>query len=58
MVGDSRVDIETAVRAGTAFCLARYGFGGAEVTDVPAGTRSFVAQESGELVDRVRAFLA
>ena len=27
MVGDSRVDLETACRAGTAICLARYGFG-------------------------------
>ena len=58
MVGDSKVDIETAVRAGTAFCLARYGFGGAEITDVPAETRAFVAYDSGELIDRVRAFLA
>ena len=27
MVGDSRVDLETARRAGTRICLARYGFG-------------------------------
>jgi len=27
MVGDSRVDLETARRAGTAICLAKYGFG-------------------------------
>ena len=27
MVGDSRIDFETGRRAGTAICLARYGFG-------------------------------
>lgn len=27
MVGDSSVDLQTACRAGTAICLARYGFG-------------------------------
>jgi phosphoglycolate phosphatase-like HAD superfamily hydrolase len=27
MVGDSWIDRETARRAGTAICLARYGFG-------------------------------
>jgi phosphoglycolate phosphatase len=27
MVGDSRIDLETARRAGTRICLARYGFG-------------------------------
>ena len=27
MVGDSAVDLETARRAGTHVCLARYGFG-------------------------------
>jgi phosphoglycolate phosphatase len=27
LVGDSRVDLETARRAGTRICLARYGFG-------------------------------
>jgi phosphoglycolate phosphatase len=27
MVGDSRIDLETARSAGTAVCLARYGFG-------------------------------
>jgi phosphoglycolate phosphatase len=27
LVGDSRVDATTAASAGTAFCLARYGFG-------------------------------
>jgi len=34
MVGDSRIDFETAERAGTGFCLARYGFG---VARMPAG---------------------
>jgi phosphoglycolate phosphatase len=27
LIGDSRVDADTAASAGTAFCLARYGFG-------------------------------
>lgn len=29
MVGDSMIDVETARRAGTAMCVARYGFGAA-----------------------------
>jgi phosphoglycolate phosphatase len=32
MIGDSRVDAEVARRAGTRFCLARYGFGQARGT--------------------------
>jgi phosphoglycolate phosphatase len=35
LVGDSRVDRETARAAGVAFCFVRYGFGGAG--DPPAG---------------------
>ena len=35
MVGDSWIDVETAERAGTGFCLARYGFG---VARMPAGS--------------------
>jgi phosphoglycolate phosphatase-like HAD superfamily hydrolase len=27
LVGDSRIDLETARRAGVRICLARYGFG-------------------------------
>lgn len=34
MIGDSWIDCETARRAGTAICLARYGFG---YENVPAG---------------------
>lgn len=57
MVGDSTVDAETAVRAGTLFCLARYGFGGAEREDVPAGTTVLVAERSEDLVDCLQQFL-
>lgn len=38
MVGDSRIDLETARRAGTAMCLARYGFGYRGETADLAGT--------------------
>jgi phosphoglycolate phosphatase len=57
-VGDSKVDIETAVRAGTRFCLARYGFGGAGQADVPAATEVIVAERPGELGACLEAFLA
>ncbi len=57
MVGDSKVDIETAVRAGVGVCLARYGFGGAARADVPAGTSVMVAERPEELAGCLEAFL-
>jgi phosphoglycolate phosphatase len=49
-VGDSRIDVETARRAGVALCVARYGFGWAQggialaPTDVVADTAAAVAE--------------
>jgi phosphoglycolate phosphatase len=59
LVGDSAVDVETARRAGTRVCVARYGFGGLrgpvavsgeawevfDPADLPAVLRRFLAGE-------------
>jgi phosphoglycolate phosphatase len=58
MVGDSKVDIETAVRAGTTVGLARYGFGGAQASDVPPTTAVIVVERSDELGTCLEAFLS
>jgi phosphoglycolate phosphatase len=44
LVGDSRVDLETARRAGTRICLARYGFGYQFDEEDFDGTELFVDQ--------------
>jgi len=46
MVGDSPVDLETARRAGTHICLARYGFGYRFAEDAFRGDELFVEQPS------------
>jgi phosphoglycolate phosphatase len=46
LVGDSRIDAETAARAGATFVLAGYGFGAAGVA---AGTTPFVAARPADL---------
>ncbi|MEP7118051.1 MAG: HAD-IA family hydrolase [Acidobacteriota bacterium] len=47
MVGDSPVDAEVAARAGTAFVLARYGFGAAGFATLPLP--AFVAEAAPDL---------
>ncbi len=47
MVGDSRIDLETARRAGTRVCLARYGFGFRFDEDAFTGGELFVDAPSG-----------
>ena len=54
MVGDSPVDLETARRAGTRICLARYGFGYRFTADDFRGDELFVDAPSG-IVDRLAA---
>jgi phosphoglycolate phosphatase len=56
MVGDSRVDLETARRAGTAVCLARYGFGYRFEDGDFAGTEYYIDEPSAliPLVHRLR----
>jgi phosphoglycolate phosphatase len=53
LVGDSNVDGETARRAGTAFCAARYGFGRVDPTPrmaaTPAALRGVIAAFVGEV---------
>jgi phosphoglycolate phosphatase len=56
LVGDSMVDVETARRAGTRMCLARYGFGGLRGPLVLAGEEWDVG-DPRDLVVALRRFL-
>jgi phosphoglycolate phosphatase len=57
LVGDSRIDFETARAAGTAVCLARYGFGyDAFPTDRLRGDEALV-DAPGEIPERIHQFL-
>lgn len=55
MVGDSPIDAETARRAGTLLCLARYGFGAPAGSLVPRDGEMAVDHPS-ELPDAIRSF--
>jgi len=55
MVGDSLVDAETARRAGTALCIARYGFGAPAGSLMPAAGEMAIDHPS-ELPDAIRSF--
>jgi len=52
MVGDSVVDVETAMRASVAICVARYGFGGAERGSMTAATPADVGRAIAAFIDR------
>jgi phosphoglycolate phosphatase len=56
MVGDSMVDLETARAAGTAACVAQYGFGHLRRPIELKGTE-LVARRSEDLPARLEAFL-
>ena len=57
MVGDSAIDLQTAHRAGSAVCLARYGFG-LHLDGVPRrGDETFV-DDPRELPALIRTFRA
>jgi phosphoglycolate phosphatase len=57
LVGDSAIDLRTAHRAGSAICLARYGFG-LHLDDVPLrGDERFIDQPA-DLLPLVRSFRA
>jgi phosphoglycolate phosphatase len=56
LVGDAGVDVETARRAGTPFCLARYGFG-LDGGGIALGGDAWVADTPGE-IEAVVAHLA
>jgi phosphoglycolate phosphatase len=55
MVGDSLVDAETARRAGTRLCIARYGFGAPGGSLVPRDGELAIGHPS-ELPDAIRSF--
>src|SRR5213075_2529575 len=56
MIGDSIVDAETARRAGTRFCLARYGFGQARGV-TPLLEDEFAVDQPGDLRATIDLFL-
>jgi phosphoglycolate phosphatase len=53
VIGDSNVDWETARRAGTSFCAARYGFGQLDATPVVAATPADLHRVIAEFVGGV-----
>jgi phosphoglycolate phosphatase len=53
LVGDSPIDLETARRAGTRICLARYGFGFSFAHDAFRGDEMFI-DSPAELVSLTR----
>jgi phosphoglycolate phosphatase len=56
MVGDSAVDMETASRAGTAMCVALYGYGRL-AGPLPLTGRELVAEQPADVGRRVGEFL-
>jgi phosphoglycolate phosphatase len=57
MVGDSRIDYETAKSAGARCCLVSYGFSHHTLDDVPTED-AWVARDSSMLADVITRFLA
>ena len=57
LIGDSRIDLETARAAGTHICLARYGFGYEQIRPVDLTGVEGVASEPGEIPAIVRRLL-
>jgi len=57
MVGDSRIDYETAKRAAAHCCLVSYGFSHHTLDDVPTQD-AWVARDSSMLADVITRFLA
>jgi phosphoglycolate phosphatase-like HAD superfamily hydrolase len=53
MVGDSRIDVETARRAGSASCLVRYGFG-SRAGDADLAGADYSIDEPLELLSLIR----
>jgi phosphoglycolate phosphatase len=54
LVGDSAVDLATAQNAGVAICLARYGFGFADVAPETLTGDVRIADEPGDIAEAVR----
>lgn len=51
LVGDSRVDLDTARNAGVALCLARYGFGFQSIGSLPLTETEQVVDAPAEVAD-------
>jgi phosphoglycolate phosphatase len=54
LVGDSGVDLQTARNAGVRVCLARYGFGFAEIAPGTLAGDELIVDRPAEIVDAVR----
>ena len=54
LVGDSGVDLQTARNAGVRVCLARYGFGFAEIAPDTLAGDELIVDRPAEIVDAVR----
>jgi len=57
MVGDTRIDFETAANAGTHVCLARYGFGYEQFDTTRLTGREALVDEPAEIPDAIRLLL-
>jgi phosphoglycolate phosphatase len=58
MVGDSVTDLRTARAAGTAACMARYGFGFAQMPADELGGAAYLVDRPGEIASVVSRFTA
>jgi phosphoglycolate phosphatase len=54
MIGDSIMDLEVARAAGTALCLARYGFGFSRVASDRIGPEDLIIDSPLDLVERLK----
>jgi phosphoglycolate phosphatase-like HAD superfamily hydrolase len=57
MVGDTRIDFETAANAGTHVCLARYGFGYEQFDANRLTGREALVDEPSQIPGAVRRLL-
>lgn len=57
MVGDTRIDFETAANAGTHLCLARYGFGYEQFDTSRLTGREALVDQPSQIPDAVRRLL-
>jgi phosphoglycolate phosphatase len=57
MVGDTRIDFETAANAGTRMCLARYGFGYEQFDTNRLTGREALVDEPSQIPDAIRRLL-
>ena len=57
MVGDTRIDFETAANAGTHVCLTRYGFGYEQFDRSRLTGREALVDEPSEIPAAVRRLL-